>query len=115
RLTRNALHRHRGDAAAVGPLADARLQMDGVRPEFRLAPGAVGPQGLDHRDLAGPWAHAALLQVLRGDALAGLLRAHVDHHRLAHYQPLEGGAVDGLAVGVEVPRRVDVGPDVGAE
>src|SRR3970282_1197545 len=94
------------------PFADARIEIDGSVPELGRAPCAIGPERLDHRDLTRHRMHSASLQISRGAASARRPVARVDHDRLAHYHAIQLQAVYGLAVGIEVAWRVDVGTDV---
>src|SRR5262249_22819261 len=69
RLLREAIHGDGRYAALLHPFTDAWLQMNGIGPEFRLAEGAVGPQGLDHGDLAWRWAHPGPFEIVGVHAL----------------------------------------------
>src|SRR6185436_12256452 len=113
RLFRKAVHGHRGHTLAFDPLPDARLKVNGVVPELRLAKGAIRPRRLDHGDLSGARLHAGLLQIVTGDAFARRLVADIDHNRFAHDDAFERDFTHRSTVGIEVPRRVDVCADVG--
>jgi hypothetical protein len=63
-----------------------------------LAPGPVGPQCLDDGDLAGRWNDAGPLQIVAADAGAGGLAADIEHHGIAHHQPIEWKLVHRAAV-----------------
>ena len=72
--------------------------MDRLVPELGPAPGTVGPQRLDDRDLAGRRYDARTLQVVAADAGAGGLAADVEHHGVAHHQTIERKLVHRAAV-----------------
>src|SRR5262249_13045271 len=115
RLLREAIHGDGRYAALLHPFTDAWPQMNGIGPEFRLAEGAVGPQGLDHGDLAWRWAHPGPFEIVGVHALAGDLAADVENHRLAHHNAVKLNRVDSGAIGIKVPRRIDVGADMRVE